>query len=415
VQLDWKKILIVLALLLAVAGLAAFLWSILHRNTAAPDQGGNFGLSNASNTGVSFTDELPSFTSNGTGEFATQAIFKIAEGPILSATLVQTLNPTTTIARYITAEDGHVLEVSLDSAGAAPHIASNTTIPGLERALWTADGRAVIAQYLDQGHIKSALLNLPVPQATATTTAPASIRFLPDDVGDVASSPDGTRLAYLLRNGTGADGYTMNLDGSNTKKLFSLPLHEILLSWPASTTLFAVEKTASGAPTLAFSINTKTGATDPLLYGLGLTASANPLFSSVLYRSDDGSSIALFAETPSSGATSPLPLADPALSHLLPESCVWSTVPTLRAFCTAPVGAAGVGFLDLWHRGEVSAPSSIVSVNPASSTVLPVATPGSSDGGEASDVIDLSVSPDGHYLSFISKNTGSLWGVRLSQ
>src|SRR3989344_103587 len=87
---------------------------------------------------------------------ATQkAVFNVANGPIVSAAVIQTLRPTTTVARYVQPNNGHVFDLMLDSAGAVPKSVSNITIPGIFRALWAKGGAAALLQYLDAGVIKS--------------------------------------------------------------------------------------------------------------------------------------------------------------------------------------------------------------------------------------------------------------------
>src|SRR3989344_9083519 len=49
---------------------------------------------------------------------AVQKIFKIAEGPVAGATFIQTQNPTTTLARYAMADNGHVFDLGIDMPGA---------------------------------------------------------------------------------------------------------------------------------------------------------------------------------------------------------------------------------------------------------------------------------------------------------
>lgn len=338
-----------------------------------------------------------------------QKIFKIADGPIASATFVQTLRPTTTLARYIKANNGHVQDVMLDSSGAVPKAVSNTTIPGVLRALWGESGNAAVVQYMDGAILKTARISF--PQATTSTTAgvrTARLQFLQNNVADIAVSPGGSSLAYLLRTNTGLDGYITKMDGSSPKKIFSLPLFEILLSWPREDTLLAHTKSAAGIPGIAFSINAQNGNVVPLLYAAGLTVIADRTFSRIMYQTVGGSHTSYLRDI-QKGSDTPLSF-DP-----IPEKCSWSTTDTITLYCGVPLQFTPANYLDLWHQGKEASADSIVSFNALSGKSFILTSPGSGDGGVNSDIIEIKNSPDGKYLLFITKGDRSLWGVRISQ
>ena len=181
-----------------------------------------------------------STTNNGlpvaVAEVSTQKVFKVAQGPIAGAALLQTRYPTTTVARFVLQNNGHVFDFVIDSPGAVPKAVSNTTIPGIARVVWSEGGRGVLLQYVD-GDLKTAHLSLP---AVGSTTPPVRIQFLPANIADVAVSPNGASVAYLIRTTAGADGYVAAANGASPKKLFSLPLSQVSLSWPSQGTLVAV-------------------------------------------------------------------------------------------------------------------------------------------------------------------------------
>jgi len=428
-NIDWKKVVMAGGLALALLALFVVIWGMFRQagqnqngltasstalfGATAPAaqngvSGGGLGTQNGGNVPPS---------SGGGAVVSAQMIFKIADGPVVSAVLVDTGVPTTTSARYVSAEDGHIYEQVLDVAGAMPRTLSSITIPGVARAVWTERGDGVLLQYLQGGTIKTVHLTLFATTSTttlATVAVAPVVRFLPDNVASVASSPDGKLVAYLLRTGTGSDVYTAAPDGNNAKKIFSMPLAEIDLSWPATSTMFLYTKSAGGVPGLGFSANVKTGLVSPMLYGVGITGSINPLFSHVLYRTDTGTGAATYLEPLSTGQSFAV-TASASLAPPLPETCVWNPMRPLQAYCSAPAASAPSNYLELWHRGESSAASALVAVDALNPTALLMATPGSRDGGEVSDMRSLTMSPGAHYLSFISKDDEKLWGVRLGQ
>ena len=336
-----------------------------------------------------------------------QKIFKVTDGPVAGATLLITTRPTTTIARFVLAANGHIMDVALDTPGAVAKAVSNTTIPGIVSALWSEGGRGALLQYLDAGALKTAHFALPVAGATSSTRV--QVQFLPVGAANIAVSPDGASIAYLVKTAAGADGYTAKADGTSSKKLFSLPLSQLLLSWPAPNTLLAQTAPAAGVPGAVFSVDAKSGSVSPLLYAQGLTATANRSFSKVIYQ------------TATAGAVKPLSFSHDIKSGLdyrlsfnpFPEKCVWGVASSTTFYCAAPLQSISLDYLDMWHQGVASAADTIYSFSITSNTRIILVIPGSNDGGEPSDIATMSLSPDDHYLLFIRKGDRSLWAVRL--
>lgn len=413
-NLDPKKVAIIGGIAVVILALLAFLFlrggnggsgpqTNLGSFGTAPDISGGAGGSGGQGGGD--TTSLPVNTASST----LAQVFKIADGPVVAATLVESGRPTTTVARYVSGQDGHVLEISLDVAGAAPKVISNTTIPGLQRGFWTDKGNGVIVQYLDSGVVKSAHLAL-AAVSTSSSPRPAVIRFLPDGILALAVSPDGSRIAYLLPSAAGADGYLAKSDGSAAKKLFSLPLSQLMLSWTAPSTLLIYQKSAVGVPGIAFSASVTTGAVGPILSGNGLAGIMSPDGKYLFYQTNDGSGGASYVEELSGGSSASIPFFP--LADAFPEQCVAGAA-TSTLYCAAHQGTTLPDYADLWHRGEASVADALVSIDLASDSMTPLALPGISGGGELSDIIDIAAAPGGTYLSFIAKDDASLWGVRL--
>lgn len=361
---------------------------------------------NQSGTSVPGTSSGTNIPSSGTPSINTQKIFQIHEGSVAGATLIQTDRPTTTVARYVLSENGRVFDLVIDSAGAVPRTVSNTTIPGVTKALWTRKGNGVVLQYLDKETVKTVHLAFPT---TATSTA-VRIQFLVDGIVDLAVSPDGNSLVYLLKTTSGVDGYTALVDGSSARKVFSLPLSEMLVSWPSPNTFLLYSKPAAGVFGVSFSVTVSSGAVSPLLYAQGFTATANRTFSTVVYQT-----------TPTAGGASTYAYAVQAGTHTAlsfdpyPEKCLWSAIATSTLYCAAPAAYVPSNYLDLWHQGRASAADTLFSFNVLLGRSTLLGTPGGTDGGEPSDIADFNLSPDEKYLVFVKKGSRSLWGVRLSQ
>lgn len=388
-------------------------WFFLLRSTASvstngTSSGGFTSIPDTTNTAPATTDTSPNQTINTTATAAAQKIFKISDGPIVGATLMQTLRPTTTIARYIRQDDGHVFDVPLGVAGVVPRVVSNITIPGGQRAIWLEGGNAAIMQYVDDANIvKTVYLGFPAASTTGKVL-PTRIQFLPDNIIDIAGSPDGKSLAYLIKISGGSDGYIARSDGANSRKLFSLPLSQLLISWPSQTTIIAETRPAAGITGMAFSINAKSGAASQLVSAGGLTVTANPTFSTLLYQVSNGASLTSYLHDVKSGNNALLPV-NPS-----PEQCLWSALNPSVVFCAAPKDTVPANYFDRWHQGLAASANAIFKIYTAVASQSAVAVPGSTDGGVPSDILEMALSPDEHYLSYTTKGGRTLWGVLLN-
>jgi len=370
------------------------------------------GSGTTKSVGTSDSTDTTNTTQPVNSQASKQKVFKIADGPVTGATFIQTLYPTTTLARYILQENGHILDFPLDTPGALPRAASNTTIPGTARAVWGQQGNAAFMQYMDDGVIKTVSLLFSLATSSKSVTRPVQIQFFPNNIIDIASSPDGLQVVYLIPGSTGGvDGYTAKPDATGSKKLFSLALSEMLVLWPSQNTILLETKNNASAPGVIFSVDAKTGGIVPLIYSPGLTATADRSFTNIVYQSvgEDDARRTYVHNTKTN--------KDSALSFdPIPEKCVWSTVATSTMYCAVPLQYLPASYLDLWHLGVATGVDSIVSfeIGPINKTEY-VADPGSADGGVASDILELAISQNDKYLLFVKKGDRSLWGVRLTQ
>ena len=404
---NWKIVAIGAGVFILLVGAVWFFFFHSTNSIQNPSASSGFGIGD--NRTVTVPLVSGSDTANGTittSQQTQQKIFKVADGPVTGATFVQTSNPTTTIARYVLQQNGHVFDLTLDNAGTVPRAVSNTTIPGTVTATWTENGMGVVLQYLDGAIIKSVHLGFP-----ATTSQAVHIQFLPDNSESIAASPDGKNIAYFQPTSAGVDGYVAKPDGTNSKKLFSLPLSQVLLSWPAQSTMLAQTKSAAGYPGIAFSISASSGAVSTLLYAAGMTATADPAFNQIVYQTTDqtGGGASTYAHNIKTGKDSELSF-DP-----IPEKCIWSSAATSTLYCATPLQHLPANYLDLWHQGTASLSDALLEFNVTSNNSSIITIPGGTDGGVVSDIAQLAVSPDGHYLLFVTKGDRSLWAVRLTQ
>ena len=404
-QIKW--IITIVAVGIAAAGI--IIW-VVYFNTPAltttTDTGAQFGTS-VDTQAVATSDQRP-IINNGApvinNTISAQKIFKIANGPVAGATLIQTTRPaTSTVARFVVQTNGHTFDLVLDSPGAVPKAVSNTTIPGIIKVVWSEKGRGALMQYLDANILKT--VHFLLPQPASTTTVPVRVQFLPEGISSLAVSPDGANVAYLVKTTAGSDGYTANADGGGVKKLFSLPLSQVTIAWPSSGTLLAQSAPSAGVAGVVFSIDAKTGANAPLNYALGLTAIADRSFSRVIYQTADTSRSTYVRDTKTG-------LAKPLSFDPLPEQCIFGNATSTTMYCATPLAYVPANYLDLRHMGTANTALSIISFNTATGRSTIIATPGT-DVGEQADIAEMAISQDDKYLIYIRKGDRSLWAVRL--
>src|SRR3989338_4314108 len=404
-QIKW--IITIVAVGIAAAGI--IIWIVYFNTPAlntATNTGSQFAQSeNRTSTTVNKSDDTNAGTPVGQQVvYGAGKIFKIADGPVAGATLIQTTRPaTSTIARFVLQTNGHAFDLVLDSPGAVPKAVSNTTIPGIIKVVWSEKGRGALMQYLDANILKT--VHFLLPQRASTTTVPVRVQFLPEGISSLAVSPDGANVAYLVKTTAGSDGYTANADGGSIKKLFSLPLSQVSIIWPSSGTLLAQSAPSAGVPGVVFSIDAKTGANSPLIYARGLTAIADRSFSRVIYQTADTSRSTYIRDTKTG-------LAKPLSFDPVPEQCIFGNATSTTMYCATPLAYVPANYLDLRHMGTANTALSIISFNTATGRSTIIAPPGT-DVGEQADIAEMAISQDDKYLIYIRKGDRSLWAVRL--
>ena len=199
-----KKIAVALGVVAVIILAILLLWYFFFARapatkTQTQPQAGDFGttVGGTNTTGVTVNldqSSVPPDFASAPGKL--QKIFKIADGPIAGATFIQTQNPTTTLARYAMADNGHVFDLGIDMPGAVARAVSNTTIPGLVAAQWGVHGSAALLQYLDGQVTKTVYMGLPTTTPTANSRQAIHIQFLPDNINNFSVSPDGKNIVY---------------------------------------------------------------------------------------------------------------------------------------------------------------------------------------------------------------------------
>ncbi|HEV8666586.1 MAG TPA: hypothetical protein VN665_01920, partial [Candidatus Paceibacterota bacterium] len=174
-------------------------------------------------------------------------------------------------------------------------------------------------------------------------------------------------------------------------------------------TLLVQTAPAVGVNGMIFAVDTTSGAVSTLANAAGISATADPRFQKVSFTVSDGTTISSYSHTLSNGVNNTV------APTIFPDKCRWDMATTSTVYCAVPDSDPGTSYLDAWHMGTQSLADDIWSINFATGVSTLVAVPGSRQGGQTSDIFEMAISPNEHYLAYTTKTARALWGVLLPQ
>src|SRR3989344_584835 len=335
---------VIILFLLLVGGIFWF-YSSQRQNVPGTTTGGIFNFF-PFGQGPTTTNTPPGTTSTSTentqGSAVSSQLHQISTAPVAGATSFSQSGRD--IVRYTERSTGHTYDAFVDTVGVVRM--SNTTIPKVSEALWSPATSSLIVRYLDSGE------NITTYAATLLKQGEEgqlSGIFLPRNILNITFSPNGSSLAYLTDTASGAEVITAKADGSKKTSIFTSPLHEWLLSWPATATLMLQSKPSASAEGFLYSLGINGKVKKVLGNILGLIASVNSAFSKIVFSESAENGLAMRVLDMKSGTTLQLPL-----STLPRDKCVWSTRSTTIIFCAAPRQLPAAAYPDAWYQGLIS-------------------------------------------------------------
>ena len=308
-----------------------------------------------------------------------------------------------TFFRFVERESGHVFEVRADGAE-NPRRISNTTLPGIHRALWL-DPDTFVLQYLgEEGAVET--FRARIAESDTATAGAGSIRgsFLDPQITDIAASPDGG-LAYLSENEAGIRALRTDQSGDNPQTVFRSPLTEWLIEWPGVRAMTLLTKPSFDTSGFFYVVDPQTGVRSAVLRTItALTARANADADTILYSERADGVMRTNVYDRDADEIRGFPFAT------LPEKCIWSANSARTIYCAVPQSLRGE-YPDIWYQGIVSFSDDIWRVDLEAGDTELLFTETRTHSGV--DGINLALSPDEDYLLFINKKDYSLWSVRL--
>ncbi len=310
-----------------------------------------------------------------------------------------------TVIRYVDRATGNIFETTT----LTPDVTriSNKTIPIVYEADWTLSGNGVVLRRIVDGtdNIETFSANI----TTSTTSAAAALSgvFLPQNITQVAVSPDQTKIFYLYPTGNGSVGVVANPDGSKKVLVFQSPQSEWLANWTSSKTITITSKPSGTFEGFAYALNSVTGALDEITSRYGLTDLASPDGKSLLYSasSDVQNPVSFGVLSVDSGTKSILN------ETTLPEKCVWSK-DNVTVYCGVPIAFPPGIYPDAWYQGTVSFNDNIWKIDTSTGIATLIASPPALVG-HSMDIIEPTLDSHEQYLMFVNKKDLTLWDLRL--
>lgn len=306
--------------------------------------------------------------------------------------------------RYVDRKTGNIYQTFLDKLEERKF--STTIIPRVYESSFVNKNNSVLMRYLksDNRTIETFLGGIPKEVLGADTdTNEIKGVFLADNISDWSSSPDSSKVFYLLNVGESVVGTVLDIATNKKTQVFDSPFTEWLTQWPNASMVTLTTKPSAYVPGHMYTLNPTTKSFGRALGDVnGLTTLTSPNGKLVLYSD---SSLALSNYDVAKKTSVPLGL------RTLPEKCVWGSASDI-VYCAVPKIPVGVLYPDAWYQGEVSFSDQIWKINITTGNTELLSDPLVVSGEEV-DGIKLSLDSTQKYLLFVNKKDSYLWKLDL--
>ncbi len=299
--------------------------------------------------------------------------------------------------RFIERETGHINDLSLETG--KERRATNTTIPGIQEALWGNNGSTVALRYLsdDNETIETYL----APLETSTSTEPYELAgvFFPQNITSISLSPSKPEVFFITTASDRASGKVSDSTLKTQKAILSSTLHDWTSSWQTTDEIFITSKPSVSAVGVSYALK-KDGSMTRIMTGNGLMVLPNPSGTRVLYTIASSNLLRSFVLTRSSQETLALSV------RTLPEKCIWKNDDVL--VCAVP-NIVPNNALDAWYQGRLSFNDSLWTIDVANKRYDFLYAPEDTEARQTMDITNLALSSDGTLLSLINKKDLRGW------
>ena len=298
----------------------------------------------------------------------------------------------TPIIRYMERKTGHMYDVLADSYTATR--ITNTTVPGIDRMVWTSDTAALLQSLSEEKTPQNFLGRI------KTTTQTLSGIPLSGFARAAVTGSGALVLATERENGVLVE--TARADGSGRQTIFASPIR----SWiPLAGGTKVFLETAPSATTDGFLYELKSGVLIKVAGDMnGFMASVSPSGRYVAY-SGLGSGVFRILDTEKKNFYE-IPV------KTLATKCGWIPKREPALVCGIPKSLALGTYPDDWLLGRVATADTLWLINPVNGSAEIIVDP-EAEAGASLDIADVTVDETGSFVLFTNKNDLTLWEVRI--
>ncbi len=399
-----RRILIIIASIIVVIGLlvAGYFMFFANKPTLSVGTPGNpFGSSDDRAPSALFGPDGQPI--QGAGTVVAPRLIRITDAPVATgavalyiqpseplASSTEPVEPADTEIRFIERQSGNVYGFRLHDRVLTR--LSNRTIPGIQDAVWTADGARAFARYLSRGADGIERID------TYALLADGGEGYFLEQGLEKVSVASSTVFS-LLPSASGSIGSLSNVDGTNVRTLFTSVVSRVSAAF-AGTDVVLTTKGSSALDGYAFTVG-QGGALTRILGPLrGLATLPDPAGRSVLYSYVSQGRVYLSVLDLGSRSAVALPLGT------LAEKCAWAPGGR-QLYCGIPTETTG-NLPDEWYQGARSFTDRIWRIDLDTRLATLVVDP-SEVADVAIDAVALTIDSQSDALVFTNKTGGSLW------
>lgn len=347
------------------------------------------------------------------GEQLAPRLIRITEGPVargvaafgIQVPVVEQETATTSTSTVRTVPDVEVRFIDRASGNIYAYVAkertltriSNRTVPGIQEASWVADGSRAYVRFIS---------STAGGERVDTFMLPANGEggFLLEQGTNQALVAGTSTLMTLFGGTTGSVATIANIDGSNSRTLFSSLLSSIMIR-PSSGPLYVATKPSALLDGYAFQVSRTNGAFSRILGPFrGLSILPSPNGSRVVFSYVESGTPRLRVFDAAARTSTALPVAT------LAEKCVW-TANGAAVYCGVPTSIQGMQ-PDMWYQGATAFTDRIWRIDMVERVATLIVDP-NEIGGITVDAVALSLDPSEDFLIFMDKASGALYAYDL--
>jgi hypothetical protein len=332
---------------------------------------------------------------------------------------------TTTIMRWVDRGRGNIFETKGNSLEITT--LSNTLLPRVYNSSWNKNMTAFIGAILEDDsetptYIYSDIRARKIATTTKTSTstpvvvqtnqnlAPYELlgKTLPEGTISYAVSPNKDKVFLLVNNGNGSTGYVANFDGSKITQLFTTPLTQINVEWPATDYISITTKGNASLDGYMYFVSPTKGTWTKVLGPIkGLSTRTSRDAKNIIYsKAGSNRDIQTFIYNVAKATESD------ASIRTLADKCVWGNFYKELVYCGVPFENVSASYPDDWYKGTVSTIDKIWQVN-ATTGETKLVEQLIGKAGRVIDAYNLGLDDKDNFLLFMNKYDLSLWSLDL--